>query len=93
MATLREGRAGRVDLPRRLEWAVLAGGPQAMFKAGEGVEDDRASARRDLERVGLNRKDVLVGIAASGRTPYTLEGLRYDPRAALKGCATTMDDQ
>jgi N-acetylmuramic acid 6-phosphate etherase len=64
---------------------VLAGGPKAMFKAGEGVEDDRASARRDLERIGLSRKDVLVGIAASGRTPYTLEGLRYAKR---KGAAT-----
>ena len=64
---------------------VLAGGTKAMFKAGEGVEDDRASARRDLERIGLNKKDVLVGIAASGRTPYTLEGLRYAKR---KGVAT-----
>lgn len=65
--------------------AVLAGGSRAMFKAGEGIEDDRASARRDLKRVGLTRKDVLVGIAASGRTPYTLEGLRY---AKQKGAAT-----
>jgi N-acetylmuramic acid 6-phosphate etherase len=64
---------------------VLAGGPKAMFKAGEGVEDDQASARKDLERIGLNKKDVLVGIAASGRTPYTLEGLRYAKR---KGAAT-----
>ena len=64
---------------------ILAGGPRAMFKAGEGVEDDRAAARRDLDRIGLNGKDVLVGIAASGRTPYTLEGLQY---AKLKGAAT-----
>lgn len=60
--------------------AVLAGGSKAMFKAGEGVEDDRASARKDLQRIGLNKKDVLVGLAASGRTPYTLEGLRYAKR-------------
>lgn len=60
--------------------AVLAGGPRAMFKAGEGVEDNRARARRDLQRVGLSKKDVLVGLAASGRTPYTLEGLRYAKR-------------
>ena len=64
---------------------VLAGGPKAMFKAGEGVEDDRVSARRDLENIGLNKADVLVGIAASGRTPYTLEGLRYAKR---KGAVT-----
>ncbi|HEX5411074.1 MAG TPA: N-acetylmuramic acid 6-phosphate etherase [Terriglobia bacterium] len=56
---------------------ILAGGPGAMFKAGEGVEDDRASVRRDLKRIRLSKRDVLVGIAASGRTPYTLEGLRY----------------
>jgi N-acetylmuramic acid 6-phosphate etherase len=59
---------------------VLAGGPKAMFKAGEGLEDHGGSARKDLERIGLNKKDVLVGIAASGRTPYTLEGLRYAKR-------------
>jgi N-acetylmuramic acid 6-phosphate etherase len=64
---------------------VLAGGPKAMFKAGEGVEDDRASARKDLKRIGLSKKDVLVGIAASGRTPYTLEGLQY---AKQKGAST-----
>ena len=64
---------------------VLAGGTKAMFKAGEGVEDDQASARRDLKHIGLKKNDVLVGIAASGRTPYTLEGLRYAKR---KGAAT-----
>jgi N-acetylmuramic acid 6-phosphate etherase len=65
--------------------AVLAGGPKAMFKSVEGAEDDRAAARKDLRRIRLNDKDVLVGIAASGRTPYTLEGLRY---ARQKGAAT-----
>jgi N-acetylmuramic acid 6-phosphate etherase len=72
---------------------VLAGGTKAMFKAGEGVEDDRASARKDLERIGLNKNDVLVGIAASGRTPYTLEGLRYAKRigAATIGVTANPD--
>jgi len=64
---------------------VLAGGPQAMFRAGEDAEDNRSSARKDLKCIGLNKKDVLVGLAASGRTPYTLEGLRY---ARQKGAAT-----
>ena len=64
---------------------VLAGGPNAMFKAGEGIEDDRASARKDLKRIGLSKNDAVVGIAASGRTPYTLEGLRYSKE---KGAAT-----
>lgn len=73
--------------------AVLAGGPKAMFTAGEGVEDDRASALRDLKRACLTRKDVLVGIAASGRTPYTLEGLRYAKRigAATIGVTANPD--
>jgi N-acetylmuramic acid 6-phosphate etherase len=73
--------------------AILAGGPRAMFKAGEGVEDDRASARKDLKRIALSRRVVLVGIAASGRTPYTLEGLRYarETGAATIGVAANPD--
>lgn len=65
--------------------AVLAGGPKSMFESVEGAEDDRASARRDLRRIRLNKKDVLVGLAVSGRTPYTLEGLRY---AKQRGAVT-----
>lgn len=71
--------------------AVLAGGPKAIFKAGEGVEDDRASARRDLQRIGLDQKDVLVGLAASGRTPYTLEGLRYAKQLGAATVGLTMN--
>jgi N-acetylmuramic acid 6-phosphate etherase len=65
--------------------AVLAGGPASMFESVEGAEDNLASARRHLRRIGLNKKDVLVGLAVSGRTPYTLEGLRY---AKQRGAAT-----
>lgn len=73
--------------------AVLAGGPKAMFKAGEGIEDNSAAARKDLQRIGLNKKDVLVGLAASGRTPYTLEGLRYAKRLrAGTVCVTANPD-
>ena len=56
---------------------VLAGGPKAMFEAVEGSEDDERQARRDLRRIKLSRRDVLVGVSASGRTPYTLAGMRY----------------
>src|SRR5579863_2745748 len=52
--------------------AVMAGAPEAMFRPAEVSEDDAAQAQRDLRRVKLNRDDVLVGISASGRTPYTL---------------------
>ncbi len=60
--------------------AVLAGGPKSMFGSAENAEDSRDTARKDLQRIRLNKKDVLVGLAVSGRTPYTLEGLRYAKR-------------
>ncbi len=56
---------------------VVAGAPEAMFRPSEACEDDPQRAVRDLRRVRLNRRDVLVGISASGRTPYTLGGMRY----------------
>ena len=57
--------------------AMIAGGPDAMFRAKEGAEDDAGLSRTDLESIGFTRKDVLVGLAASGRTPYVLGGLAY----------------
>ncbi len=60
--------------------AVLAGGPKSVFGSVENAEDIRDSARKDLQRIRLNKKDVLVGLAVSGRTPYTLGGLRYAKR-------------
>jgi len=57
--------------------AVIAGGRGAMFKSREGVEDRPLEAVRDLRRVKLSKKDVLVGISASGHAPYTLGGMRY----------------
>lgn len=51
---------------------LMAGGCEAMFQAVEGAEDDEALGRTDLETIGFCEKDVLVGIAASGRTPYVL---------------------
>jgi len=57
--------------------AVMAGGEAAMFKAKEGVEDNPQAAIDDLKKNQLNANDVLVGIAASGRTPYVMGGLAY----------------
>jgi len=73
--------------------AVLAGGPQAVFMASEGNEDNRSNARKDLQQIGLNRKDVLVGIAASGRTPYTLEALHYAKRKGAPTVGLTANPQ
>ncbi|WP_425144836.1 N-acetylmuramic acid 6-phosphate etherase [Deinococcus sp.] len=67
--------------PERLV-TLIAGGEEAMFRAAEGAEDDRAAGRRDLEREGLTPDDVLIAIAASGTTPYVLGGVEY---AALVG--------
>ncbi len=57
--------------------AVMAGGPRALTRAVEGAEDDAAQARRDLAAKKIGARDVVIGIAASGRTPYTVEALRY----------------
>ncbi len=56
---------------------LIAGGPSAFLAAVEGAEDDPALAAADLEKLDLREKDVVVGIAASGRTPYVLGALRY----------------
>ncbi len=59
---------------------LMAGAPKAMFKPTEASEDDPKQAVRDLRRIRLGRQDVLVGVSASGRTPYTLGGMRYAQR-------------
>jgi len=65
------------SVPRELVQAVMAGGDYALVNSVEGAEDDRAGARRDLAAIHLSGKDTLVGIAASGTTPYVLEAIAY----------------
>jgi N-acetylmuramic acid 6-phosphate etherase len=67
--------------------AVLAGGRDAMFAAREGAEDDRNAGAVDLQAIALHAPDVVVGITASGRTPYVLGGLSH---ARLIGCHTVL---
>ena len=64
---------------------LIAGGEKAFVKAVEGAEDSRELGRNDLKNIGLNQKDIVIGIAASGRTPYVLGGLEY---AIGIGCKT-----
>ena len=64
---------------------LIAGGEKAFLKAIEGAEDSRELGRSDLEAHGLTASDFVVGIAASGRTPYVLGGLEY---AKSVGCRT-----
>ena len=59
---------------------VIAGGPPALTQAVEGAEDHPEFAERDLAALGLSQKDVLVGIATSGRTPYVLGAVAYARR-------------
>ncbi len=64
---------------------IMAGGERAFTKAVEGAEDSVELGEADLREIGLNSRDLAVGIAASGRTPYVLGGLRY---ANEVGCRT-----
>lgn len=65
--------------------AVIAGGARALRHSVEGAEDDAPAARRDLAKLRLSVNDTVVGIAASGRTPYTVAALIY---ARQRGCLT-----
>lgn len=56
---------------------IIAGGSNAIYKAVEGAEDSETLAIDDLQKAALSEKDVLVGIAASGRTPYVLSAMQY----------------
>ncbi|HQR34877.1 MAG TPA: N-acetylmuramic acid 6-phosphate etherase [Blastocatellia bacterium] len=56
---------------------VIAGGYDACYKAVEASEDDRAAGASDLQARGFTANDCLVGIAASGRTPYTIGAVEY----------------
>lgn len=56
---------------------LIAGGKEAMFTAQEGAEDNATLGTHDLQQIDFSSKDVLVGIAASGRTPYVIGALEY----------------
>jgi N-acetylmuramic acid 6-phosphate etherase len=56
---------------------LIAGGFGALLKAKEGAEDDPALARLELQKIPLTPKDTVIGLAASGRTPYVIGGLDY----------------
>lgn len=92
------GRLGVVDaseipptygVPHGRVVGIIAGGDSAIRKAVENAEDDAQQAWRDLTAFQINKNDVVIGIAASGRTPYVIGGVR-DARAngLLTGCIT-----
>ncbi|MGN6133025.1 MAG: N-acetylmuramic acid 6-phosphate etherase [Aureliella sp.] len=63
--------------PPEMVVGLIAGGDQALRRAIEGAEDDPGRGAEDLKQIGVNFRDVVVGIATSGRTPYVLGGLEY----------------
>src|SRR5580698_988522 len=65
------------NTPPEMVQGLIAGGDVALRRSVERAEDDEAQGRRDLEQHGLSSKDVVVGIAASGHTPYVLGAVRY----------------
>ncbi|WP_422359580.1 N-acetylmuramic acid 6-phosphate etherase [Reichenbachiella sp.] len=92
------GRLGVVDaseipptygLPHGHVVGVIAGGDGAIRKSVENAEDDPAQAWDDLLEFNISEKDVLIGIAASGRTPYVIGGLKKGNEEGLvTGCIT-----
>ncbi|MEH6987005.1 N-acetylmuramic acid 6-phosphate etherase [Cytobacillus firmus] len=74
---------------------IIAGGKEAMTEAVEGAEDDSEQGRQDVADIQLSDKDVLVGIAASGRTPYTIGALQYgnEVGAVTVSVACTKDSE
>lgn len=80
------GRLGVLDasecpptfgVPPEMVVGIIAGGSAALVNAIEGAEDDPESGATNLREIALNDRDVVVGIAASGRTPYVVGALRY----------------
>ncbi|MBR7178758.1 MAG: N-acetylmuramic acid 6-phosphate etherase [Oscillospiraceae bacterium] len=88
------GRLGVLDavecpptfgVPHEVVVGLIAGGENAFVRPIESAEDSPELGRQDLQRISLEKRDIVIGIAASGRTPYVLGGLAY---AREKGCRT-----
>jgi N-acetylmuramic acid 6-phosphate etherase len=72
--------------PRTVQY-VIAGGDKALGHAAEYSEDSRSTGRRDMAKRKPGKKDVVVGVAASGRTPYTIGALEYARKKGAKTAA------
>ena len=88
------GRLGLLDAvecpptfgtPDYMVQGLMAGGNQAFIKAAKGAEDNSQMGAEDLRSINLTSADTVIGIAASGRTPYVIGGLNY---AREIGCKT-----
>ncbi|MBW0594377.1 N-acetylmuramic acid 6-phosphate etherase [Mycoplasmopsis anatis] len=63
---------------------IIAGGMDAIITPKEGSEDDTEQAIRDLQNINLTQNDILIGLTASGRTPYVVSGLEYAKKIGAK---------
>lgn len=88
------GRLGVLDavecpptfgVPKELVVGLIAGGDKAFVVAVEGAEDSKTLCEEELKEIGLRKEDIVIGLAASGRTPYVIYGLRF---ASHMGCKT-----
>ncbi|HJT73920.1 MAG TPA: N-acetylmuramic acid 6-phosphate etherase, partial [Chitinophaga sp.] len=92
------GRLGILDasecpptfgVPHELVVGIIAGGDKAIRKAVEFAEDDAVQAVKDLDKYHVTDKDVVIGIAASGTTPYVIGGVKeMRNRGLVTGCVT-----
>ncbi|NFR85319.1 MULTISPECIES: N-acetylmuramic acid 6-phosphate etherase [unclassified Clostridium] len=72
---------------------IIAGGYGALLKAKEGAEDSLTLAKEDLKEIKLNSHDTVIGLAASGRTPYVIGGLDYaNEIGALTGAISCVNN-
>ena len=72
---------------------IIAGGDRALRFAVENVEDSKEAAAKDLESYHITASDVVIGIAASGRTPYAIGAVEYAKKQGAKtGCITTSEN-
>lgn len=72
---------------------LIAGGDKAMVEAVEGAEDSLTLAEEDFKKLKLNANDTVVGIAASGRTPYVIGGLQYAQSIGAKTVSIACNQQ
>lgn len=96
------GRLGALDaieltptysvLPERA-FGILAGGEKAMYQAIEGAEDSKELAIEDLTQHQLTARDVVIAIAASGRTPYAVSAIEYGKKVGALTISVTCNNQ
>nr|WP_210327485.1 N-acetylmuramic acid 6-phosphate etherase [Aminobacter carboxidus] len=96
------GRIGVLDasecpptfrVPPTMVVGLIAGGYSALLKATEGAEDSQSKGAEALAEIDLTAKDVVVGIAASGRTPYVIGGLNYARKIGATAVALSCNPQ